>query len=70
MSLIKLKRVKIAIGEEEPKKKTEKQIFNFSQKDSTKKKILKKPKVVKNYDKPEEDMSLKKFLKIKNKTET
>lgn len=68
MSLIKLKRVKIAIGEEEPKRKTEKQIFDFAEKSSTKKKLLKKkPKVVKNWDSPEQDANLKNFLKAKNK---
>lgn len=70
MSLIKLKRVKIAIGEEEPKRKTEKQIFDYTKKDSTKKKLIKKPKKVKNWDSPDQDMSLKNFLKVSNKLPT
>ena len=63
MSLINLKKVKIALGDIEPKRKTENQIFDNTNEKPKKKKIEKTTKKVKNYEKPEEDMSLKNFLK-------
>lgn len=63
MSLINLKKVKIALGDIEPKRKTENQIFDNTNEKPKKKKIEKTPKIVKNYGKPEEDKSLKNFLK-------
>lgn len=67
MSLISLKKVKIAMGDIEPKRKTEKQIFDLGTKNKQKKK-KEKPKVVKTYGKPEEDQSLKNFLKMSKHT--
>ena len=63
MSLINLKKVKIALGDIEPKRKTENQIFDNTNEKPKKKKIEKTTKKVKNYGKPEEDKSLKNFLK-------
>lgn len=67
MSLINLKKVKIAMGDEEPKRKTEKQIFDIGSTPKTKKKKP-KPRNVKTYGKPEEDLSLKNFLKMSKNT--
>lgn len=67
MSLINLKKVKIAMGDEEPKRKTENQIFDIGSTPKIKKK-KQKPKTVRNFGKPEEDKSLKNFLKMSKNT--